>query len=135
MLPCSQPYRSAKHFSSPVALPRTVHKLGRTRSTSTSNYQRRASPPSCPLRRPDHRGPSYAAVEAICRHRKPHVKLEKPSSASKMTGGRGGGGGRRILLPPINFIFKLLQTHAPVQIWLYEQLGIRIEGKIRVSTR
>lgn len=46
-------------------------------------------------------------------------------------GGRGGGGGRRVLLPPINFIFKLLQTHATVQIWLYEQLQIRIEGKIR----
>ncbi|KAI5806936.1 small nuclear ribonucleoprotein E [Geopyxis carbonaria] len=45
--------------------------------------------------------------------------------------GRGGGGGRRVLLPPINFIFKLLQTHATVQIWLYEQLAIRIEGKIR----
>lgn len=64
--------------------------------------------------------------------------------------GRGGGGGRRVLLPPINFIFKLLQSHATVQIWLYEQvrlsqtlrprcdtantflqLGIRIEGKIR----
>jgi len=37
-----------------------------------------------------------------------------------------------VLLPPINFIFKLLQTHATVQIWLYEQLAIRIEGKIRV---
>jgi len=46
-------------------------------------------------------------------------------------GGHGGGGGRRVLLPPINFIFKLLQTHAVVQIWLYEQLGTRIEGKIR----
>lgn len=44
-----------------------------------------------------------------------------------------GGGGRKVLLPPINFIFKLLQTHAPVKIWLYEQLSIRIEGKIRVS--
>ncbi|PUU74137.1 hypothetical protein B9Z19DRAFT_1093587 [Tuber borchii] len=44
---------------------------------------------------------------------------------------RGGGGGRRVLLPPINFIFKLLQSHATVQIWLYEQLAIRIEGKIR----
>ncbi|KAF2774390.1 LSM-domain-containing protein [Teratosphaeria nubilosa] len=43
----------------------------------------------------------------------------------------GGGGGRKVLLPPINFIFKLLQSHATVQIWLYEQLGIRIEGKIR----
>lgn len=45
---------------------------------------------------------------------------------------RGGGGGRKVLLPPINFIFKLLQQHSTVQIWLYEQLGIRIEGKIRV---
>jgi small nuclear ribonucleoprotein E len=46
--------------------------------------------------------------------------------------GRGGGGGRKVLLPPINFIFKLLQSHATVKIWLYEQLAIRIEGKIRV---
>ncbi|TDZ28216.1 Small nuclear ribonucleoprotein E [Colletotrichum spinosum] len=45
--------------------------------------------------------------------------------------GRGGGGGRRVLLPPINFIFRLLQQHTTVQIWLYEQLAIRIEGKIR----
>ncbi|KZZ90812.1 LSM domain-containing protein [Moelleriella libera RCEF 2490] len=96
--------------------------------------------------------------------------------------GRGGGGGRRVLLPPINMIFKLLQsiqashsilvasvdlewdapidpvslaaaafTHgtalpkyepcrtlsnafsqnATVSVWLYEQLSIRIEGKIR----
>ena len=37
-----------------------------------------------------------------------------------------------MLLPPINFIFKLLQSHATVQIWLYEQLNFRIEGTIRV---
>ena len=48
-----------------------------------------------------------------------------------MSGRPGGGGGRKVLLPPINFIFKLLQQHSTVQIWLYEQLGIRIEGKIR----
>jgi small nuclear ribonucleoprotein E len=47
--------------------------------------------------------------------------------------GRGGGGGRKVLLPPIQFIFRLLQSRATVQIWLYEQLAIRIEGKIRVS--
>ena len=48
--------------------------------------------------------------------------------------GRGGGGNRgKVLLPPITFIFKLLQQHSTVSIWLYEQLGIRIEGKIRVS--
>jgi len=46
--------------------------------------------------------------------------------------GRGGGGGRRVLLPPINFLFRLLQNHTTVQIWLYEQLSIRIIGTIRV---
>lgn len=44
---------------------------------------------------------------------------------------RQGGGGRKVLLPPINFIFKLLQQRATVQIWLFEQLAMRIEGKIR----
>ncbi|KAF6224884.1 hypothetical protein HO133_010078 [Letharia lupina] len=50
-----------------------------------------------------------------------------------MTGrGGGGGGGRgKVLLPPINFIFKLLQQRSTVSIWLFEQLAIRIEGKIR----
>ncbi len=47
--------------------------------------------------------------------------------------GRGGNRGK-VLVPPINFIFTLLQQHATVQIWLYEQLGMRIEGKIRVNT-
>ncbi|KAH7480392.1 hypothetical protein FOMA001_g8033 [Fusarium oxysporum f. sp. matthiolae] len=45
--------------------------------------------------------------------------------------GRGGGGGRRLILPPIKYIFELLREHATVSIWLYEQLSIRIEGKIR----
>lgn len=36
-----------------------------------------------------------------------------------------------MLLPPINFIFKLLQQRATVSIWLYENLGLRIEGKLR----
>ena len=40
--------------------------------------------------------------------------------------GRGGGGGRRVLLPPINFIFKLLQQHSTVQIWLYEQVRLQL---------
>ena len=43
-----------------------------------------------------------------------------------------GQGGKKVLLPPINFIFKLLQTQATVQIWLFEQLQIRVEGKLRV---
>ncbi|KAH7062885.1 hypothetical protein FB567DRAFT_455570 [Paraphoma chrysanthemicola] len=36
-----------------------------------------------------------------------------------------------VLLPPINFIFKLLQSRATVSVWLYENLGMRIEGKLR----
>jgi len=51
-----------------------------------------------------------------------------------MTGRGGGGGGRKVLVPPINFIFKLLQQHSTVQIWLFEQLAFRIEGNIRVWT-
>ena len=43
----------------------------------------------------------------------------------------GRGGQRKVLLPPINFIFKLLQQRNTVQIWLFEQVGSRIEGKIR----
>ncbi|OJD18796.1 hypothetical protein AJ78_01203 [Emergomyces pasteurianus Ep9510] len=48
-----------------------------------------------------------------------------------MTGRGGGGGSRKTLLAPIHFIFKLLQQRSVVSIWLYEQLAIRIEGKIR----
>ena len=39
-----------------------------------------------------------------------------------------------VLLPPINFIFKLLQSRATVSVWLYENLGLRIEGKLRVCS-
>jgi len=48
-------------------------------------------------------------------------------------GGRGRGGGK-VLLPPINAIFQLLQRQQKVSIWLYEQLGMRIEGTIKVAT-
>ncbi len=57
----------------------------------------------------------------------------QPESTMTGRGGGGGGGGRgKVLLPPINFIFKLLQQRSTVSIWLFEQLAIRIEGKIRV---
>ena len=52
---------------------------------------------------------------------------------------------RKVMVPPIvrspvsfrkltsqNLIFKLLQQHVTVQIWLFEQIDYRIEGKIRV---
>jgi hypothetical protein len=66
-----------------------------------------------------------------------HVSLDLDTLGFRVTHtikmNRGGAGGRKVLLPPINFIFKLLQQHSTVQIWLYEQLAIRIEGRIRVS--
>lgn len=46
--------------------------------------------------------------------------------------GRGQRGPTKTLLQPIHFIFKLLQQRSTVSVWLYEQLAVRIEGKIRV---
>lgn len=41
-----------------------------------------------------------------------------------------------MLLPPINFIFKLLQQHSTVQIWLYEQVRLSLREFLpRVSSR
>lgn len=66
----------------------------------------------------------HSALLEILSERRHHVP--QPPLLAIMS-----GGGRKVLLPPINFIFKLLQQHSTVQIWLYEQLGIRIEGTIR----
>ncbi|CAB59808.1 Sm snRNP core protein Sme1 [Schizosaccharomyces pombe] len=38
---------------------------------------------------------------------------------------------QKVMIPPINFIFKLLQQHTPVSIWLFEQTDIRLQGQIR----
>ncbi|KAH9876825.1 hypothetical protein IAQ61_002186, partial [Plenodomus lingam] len=54
--------------------------------------------------------------------------LEGPTANFCLCLGRGGG---KVLLPPINFIFKLLQSRATISVWLYENLGLRIEGKLR----
>eukprot|EP01130_Rhizamoeba_saxonica_P005179 TRINITY_DN2072_c0_g1_i1.p1 TRINITY_DN2072_c0_g1~~TRINITY_DN2072_c0_g1_i1.p1 ORF type:complete len:104 (+),score=24.03 TRINITY_DN2072_c0_g1_i1:112-423(+) len=50
-------------------------------------------------------------------------------------GGRGGGrgGGRRlkkVMTQPINVIFQYLQSKARVQVWLYDQTDLKIEGVI-----
>ncbi|KAI8584716.1 hypothetical protein K450DRAFT_217659 [Umbelopsis ramanniana AG] len=37
---------------------------------------------------------------------------------------------QRIMVQPINLIFRYLQNKSTVQIWLYDQLDNRIEGKI-----
>ena len=40
---------------------------------------------------------------------------------------------QKIMVQPISLIFRYLQSKARVQIWLFEQLHTRIEGKIVVS--
>ncbi|ODV59017.1 mRNA splicing protein SME1 ASCRUDRAFT_77427 [Ascoidea rubescens DSM 1968] len=38
---------------------------------------------------------------------------------------------QKVMVPPINLIFKFFQQQSLVQIWLYEQIAYRIQGKIR----
>jgi small nuclear ribonucleoprotein E len=37
---------------------------------------------------------------------------------------------QRMMTQPINIIFRLLQHKQRVQLWLYDQTDLRIEGKI-----
>jgi len=37
---------------------------------------------------------------------------------------------QKIMTQPINLIFRFLQNKARIQIWLYENTDLRIEGKI-----
>ncbi|CAN0175897.1 Small nuclear ribonucleoprotein-associated protein E [Ectocarpus siliculosus] len=46
-------------------------------------------------------------------------------------GGRGGGGRvKKVMTQPISLIFRFLQNRTRVQIWLYENTKMRIEGQI-----
>ncbi|KZT56607.1 Sm-like ribonucleo protein [Calocera cornea HHB12733] len=37
---------------------------------------------------------------------------------------------QRVMVQPINVIFKNLQQRTPVQIWLFDNVDMRIEGRI-----
>ncbi|KAI9101382.1 hypothetical protein DFS34DRAFT_562261, partial [Phlyctochytrium arcticum] len=37
---------------------------------------------------------------------------------------------QKVMVQPINLIFRLLQQKSRVQIWLYDQADMRIEGQI-----
>merc|ERR1712168_1078377 len=37
---------------------------------------------------------------------------------------------QKVMVQPINLIFRYLQNRARIQIWLYEQCNIRLEGHI-----
>mmetsp|Transcript_27162 Transcript_27162/g.51708 ORF Transcript_27162/g.51708 Transcript_27162/m.51708 type:complete len:88 (-) Transcript_27162:446-709(-) len=37
---------------------------------------------------------------------------------------------QRIMTQPINLIFRFLQSKARIQIWMFEQSDLRVEGRI-----
>ena len=37
---------------------------------------------------------------------------------------------QKIMVQPINLIFRYLQNRSRVQVWLYENISLRIEGEI-----
>lgn len=41
---------------------------------------------------------------------------------------------QRIMTQPINLIFRFLQQKARIQIWLFEEKDLRMEGRIIVCT-
>ncbi|XP_064628680.1 small nuclear ribonucleoprotein E-like [Lineus longissimus] len=43
---------------------------------------------------------------------------------------KGGQKVQKVMVQPINLIFRYLQTRSRIQIWLYEQTNMRIEGCI-----
>ena len=42
---------------------------------------------------------------------------------------------QKVMVQPINLIFRYLQNRSHIQVWLYEQVNMRIEGCIIVSTQ
>lgn len=37
---------------------------------------------------------------------------------------------QKVMVQPINLIFRYLQNRSRIQVWLYEQVNLRIEGHI-----
>ncbi|KAJ1841549.1 hypothetical protein LPJ73_006081, partial [Coemansia sp. RSA 2703] len=37
---------------------------------------------------------------------------------------------QKVMVYPINVIFKFLQSKARIQIWLYDQANLRLEGQV-----
>ncbi|KAJ3405479.1 hypothetical protein HDU80_001272 [Chytriomyces hyalinus] len=55
------------------------------------------------------------------------AEVKSPLNPSNMS---GSAKVTKIMVQPINLIFRFLQQRSKVQIWLYEQTDIRIEGRI-----
>ncbi len=55
-------------------------------------------------------------------------------SAGRAGGTRAAGKmasrAQKVMTQPVNLLFRYLQNRARVQVWLYEQASLRIEGRI-----
>ncbi|KAG8196836.1 hypothetical protein JTE90_027549 [Oedothorax gibbosus] len=43
---------------------------------------------------------------------------------------KGGPKVQKVMVQPINLIFRFLQNKSKIQVWLYENTNVRIEGHI-----
>ena len=43
---------------------------------------------------------------------------------------KGNAKVQKVMVQPINLIFRYLQNRAKIQVWLYENTSLRIEGYI-----
>lgn len=48
----------------------------------------------------------------------------------KMAYNKPGQKVQKVMVQPINLIFRYLQNRSRIQVWLYEQVNLRIEGHI-----
>jgi len=63
-----------------------------------------------------------------------HLKLESPYVASRLRSVPHSPSNGTLFCVQ-NLIFRFLQSRQKVQIWLYEQADLRIEGRIIVSSQ
>merc|ERR1712137_447976 len=57
-----------------------------------------------------------------------NVNLSKPIHPINMAGRTQKV--QKVMVQPINLIFRYLQTRSRVQVWLYENINMRMEGHI-----
>lgn len=64
---------------------------------------------------------------AVCRQS--FAKTDCPSATTKMSY-KGPQKVQKVMVQPINLIFRYLQNRSRVQVWLFENVNLRIEGHI-----
>ncbi|KAJ8319173.1 hypothetical protein KUTeg_004264 [Tegillarca granosa] len=52
------------------------------------------------------------------------------TAVKKMAYNKPGQKVQKVMVQPINLIFRYLQNRSRIQVWLYEQVNLRIEGHI-----